>query len=113
MSGAPPLLVRIHTWLFHDRRFPLETTSCTIIVDGTPLSALEGQSVAAVLVRNGTWNFQRNSVSGEPRGPYCGMGVCFECEVTIDGVPARRACLIAVRDGMFITTEAAMERATV
>lgn len=110
MHSAPPLLARALYWLLGVRRQGIESDPCTINLDGKPVRALEGQCVAAVLVRTGTWDFQRNPVSGEARGPYCGMGVCFECEVVIDGAPARRACLTDVRDGMVIHTAASAER---
>lgn len=42
----------------------------------------------------------RRSLSGQPRAPLCGMGVCFECRVCIDGVSQQRACMVTVRDGM-------------
>ncbi len=74
-----------------------------IRVDGRPLEAEEGMSVLAAL-----WNagvvFLRRSVTGGPRGPLCGMGTCFECRVTIDGVPHQRACSVAVREGMQVRT---------
>jgi predicted molibdopterin-dependent oxidoreductase YjgC len=47
----------------------------------------------------------RQSVSGEPRAPLCGMGICFECRVTIDGRPHCRACQAEVLDGMEIQSE--------
>jgi len=72
-------------------------------VDGRPAEARRGESLLAAL-----WNAGRlavrSSVSGEPRGPLCGMGICFECRVAIDGAPHRRACLETVRDGMEVDT---------
>jgi D-hydroxyproline dehydrogenase subunit gamma len=47
----------------------------------------------------------RRSVSGQWRAPFCGMGVCFECRVTIDGNTQQRACMILVRDGMQVSTD--------
>jgi sarcosine oxidase subunit alpha len=46
----------------------------------------------------------RTSVTGEPRTPICGMGVCYECRVSIDGSPHQRACLVTCADGMRIET---------
>ena len=77
---------------------------CTVEVDGRRLEAIEGQSLAAVLVANGVWRFKRNPASGEPRGPFCGMGVCLECELVVDGRPGVRACLTPARDGMQVAT---------
>ena len=44
-------------------------------------------------------------VTGAPRAPYCLMGVCFDCLVTIDGVGSRQACLVPVREGMAVETQ--------
>ncbi|HEY5836985.1 (2Fe-2S)-binding protein [Streptomyces sp.] len=76
----------------------------TVVVDGTPRRAWEGQSVAAALVAGGTWALRRNPVTGDTRGPFCGMGVCLECEVVIDGRPGSRSCTEHVADGMEIRT---------
>jgi predicted molibdopterin-dependent oxidoreductase YjgC len=75
----------------------------TIAVDGRPVPAPEGATVAAALVAAGVSRF-RTSVTGSPRGPLCAMGICHECRVTIDGVPHRRACLVEVAPGMRIET---------
>jgi len=75
----------------------------TVLVDGQAVRVPANISLAAAL-----WNaglaVVRTSVSGEPRGPLCGMGSCQECRVTIDDVLHRRACLEPVRDGMRVTT---------
>ncbi|WP_326595361.1 (2Fe-2S)-binding protein [Streptomyces sp. NBC_01803] len=75
-----------------------------VVVDGTPREAWEGQSVTAVLAAAGIWALRRNPVTGQARGPFCGMGVCLECEVTIDGRADVRSCLAHVADGMDIRT---------
>lgn len=74
-----------------------------IVVDGRRVRVAAGITVAAALFNLDVTSF-RCSVSGEPRGPVCGMGVCFECGVTIDSKPHQRACMIAVVDGMHIRT---------
>jgi predicted molibdopterin-dependent oxidoreductase YjgC len=81
------------------------TERVLIRVDGAPLEVDAGVSVLAALWNAGA-RAVRVSVSGEPRGPLCGMGVCFECRVAIDGAPARRACLETVREGMEVSTRA-------
>ncbi|MGI5272392.1 (2Fe-2S)-binding protein [Nonomuraea sp. CA-218870] len=81
----------------------------TIEVNGRQVSVVEGVSLAAALVGDRTWTFRRNPVSEEPRGPFCGMGVCLECEVTVDGRPGVRACLTPVRPGMRVRTAGAGE----
>jgi len=83
----------------------------SIIADGRPVSVPVGVSVAAALVDLGVAAFRR-SVSGEPRAPLCGMGTCYECRVTIDGVPHRRACLVLVADGMHVDTASRVEAST-
>lgn len=79
------------------------TLSAEVVVDGRHVRVPSGRTVAVVLLDLGVAAF-RKSVSGELRGPVCGMGVCFECRVTIDGIPHQRACLIPVVDGMQIRT---------
>src|SRR5262249_43377450 len=76
----------------------------TITVDGRSVSARAGESVAAALLAAGFGAFRFTGVSGAARGPYCMMGVCFECLVAIDGVGSRQACLVQVREGMRVET---------
>ena len=84
---------------------PATTALVTIVADGRPLRVPVGASVAAALLDAGVSRF-RGSVSGESRGPLCGMGTCHECRVTIDGTAHRRSCLVAVAEGMRIETAA-------
>lgn len=74
-----------------------------IFVDGQRHAARRGVSVAAALLEAGVRAF-RVSVTGEPRAPLCGMGVCHECRVTIDGAAHRRSCMVLVATGMRVTT---------
>ena len=74
-----------------------------LTVDGVSLSVPDGMTLAAVLVNTGVRAVSVNPVSGQARGPFCGMGICFECEVLMDGRPVR-ACLTPVTDGMRIQT---------
>ncbi len=67
--------------------------------DGREIAALEGETIAAALGAAGIASV-RQARSGAPRGPFCGMGVCFDCLVTVDGKPSQRACLTTVRAGM-------------
>jgi hypothetical protein len=76
-----------------------------IVVNGKPMSALSGATVATALINEGVYRF-RESVVGEARGPVCGMGICYECRVTINDVPQQRACLSLVEHGMRIETGA-------
>lgn len=72
-------------------------------VDGEAVTVPRGMNLAALLVNRGD-GVTRTSVGGEPRGPLCGMGICFECRVTLDGVTHVRACMEVCRDGMRVTT---------
>ena len=78
-------------------------THVSFTVDGEPHRAPAGTSVAAALLNAGTQRFRR-SVHGDARAPLCGMGICYECRVTVDGVAHRRACLVTVVEGMDVRT---------
>jgi aerobic-type carbon monoxide dehydrogenase small subunit (CoxS/CutS family) len=73
-----------------------------VVVDGSPVSALPGQSIGAALMAAGRVAL-RSSPEGSPRGLYCGIGVCQECRVLVDGV-AVRSCVTPVAAGMRVTT---------
>jgi predicted molibdopterin-dependent oxidoreductase YjgC len=74
----------------------------TVTIDGHGHAAREGDSVAATLFAAGLPSCRTTPVSGVPRGPYCMMGVCFDCLVVIDGRPNQHGCMVPVRDGMVI-----------
>lgn len=74
----------------------------TITFDGMPVEAREGDSVAAALIAAGRPVTRSTPVSGAPRGPYCMMGVCFECLVEIDGTQNLQGCMVQVREGMAV-----------
>lgn len=74
-----------------------------IKVNGTPVTAHEGETVHAALTAAGIYPL-RQTLSGEARGAFCGMGLCYECLVTVDHIPDQRACLTVVQDGMEIQT---------
>jgi predicted molibdopterin-dependent oxidoreductase YjgC len=76
----------------------------TLTLDGRDVTAYEGESVAAVLLAEGEVA-TRYTRSGAPRGVYCGMGVCFDCLVVVDGVPNTRACMTWVREGMEVARQ--------
>lgn len=77
-----------------------------IVVDGERVEAARGATVAAVLLDAGVTAFRR-SPTGAARAPLCGMGVCFECRVTIDGEAHQRACMRLVEPEMQILTSTA------
>lgn len=76
-----------------------------VTVNGKPVEVSPGSTVAAAILLAGVTAFRR-SVRGEPRGALCGMGICFECRVTIDGTPHCRSCQALCRPGMEIRTDA-------
>ncbi|NOT61708.1 MAG: (2Fe-2S)-binding protein [Acidobacteria bacterium] len=76
----------------------------TLTINGNSVTVLEGSTVAAAVAQAGVHSFRR-SVSGEPRAPLCGMGICFECRVTINGQPHARSCQIVCRAGMEVRTD--------
>ena len=74
--------------------------SVELWVDGHPIMAREGDTVAAALLAAGYLACRTTPISGSPRGPYCMMGICFDCLVSVDGVPNQQACLTRVRANM-------------
>ena len=72
----------------------------TIAVNGREVAAFPGETVGAVLAALGQRALRRSEGRGGLRGLFCGMGVCQECRVTVDGVPNVRACMTGVREGM-------------
>lgn len=75
-----------------------------LTLDGSPLRVAPGTTVAAALALAGDGS-SRTSVSGERRAPLCGMGICQECRVNIDG-QRRLACQTLCQDGMHVETRA-------
>jgi hypothetical protein len=76
-----------------------------IHVDGEPIPVRPGQTVAAALIAGGRSAWRVSRGAGEPRGLFCGMGVCFDCLVTINGARSVRACLTAAEPGDVVVTE--------
>jgi aerobic-type carbon monoxide dehydrogenase small subunit (CoxS/CutS family) len=78
-------------------------------VDGREVMAYDGDTVAAVLVRDGLVAWRRTRVGGSPRGLFCGIGACQDCLVTVDGTAGVRACLAPAAAGSAITTSGALD----
>lgn len=74
-----------------------------LVVDGNVVDAYEGETVHAALTAAGIRKL-KHSNSNDVRGVFCGMGICYECLVTIDNVPEQRACMTLVKDQMEIRT---------
>lgn len=77
----------------------------TILVDGHEVEACEGETVAAALTAAGRRTLRTTARAGAPRGYFCGMGVCHDCLMTVDGLPNVRACMTPVRDGLRVETQ--------
>ena len=84
---------------------PAPPTSVTITVDGIPTSGVAGQSLAGVILAGGTLGFRRTSALGRPRGVFCGIGVCFDCLVEVNGLRDVRACQRRASEGDVVTLE--------
>ena len=95
-----------------DSRFTrrLDGAERPVVIDfeGAALEARAGESVAAALLASGRIVTRTTPVSGARRGPFCMMGVCFDCLMEIDGVANRQACTVPVSDGLKVRR---MERA--
>ncbi|WP_150462692.1 (2Fe-2S)-binding protein [Nesterenkonia ebinurensis] len=77
----------------------------TLSVDGEEITIEPKRTVAAALMlaaERPAW--RRTRFNNEPRGLFCGIGVCFDCLVTVNGEASLRACLIPAEDGMVIET---------
>jgi len=74
----------------------------TLSINGEKVRVNKGASVAAAMLQSGI--ACRISVTGEPRAPLCGMGICMECCATVDGVQHARTCQIIAHEGMSVVT---------
>lgn len=88
-----------------DRIGPGPEDALRIDLDGTPVDGIHGQTIAGVLLGSGVLAWRRTSGSGKPRGVFCGIGVCFDCIVTVNGQRDVRACQRRARDGDSIETQ--------
>ncbi|HVP67443.1 MAG TPA: 2Fe-2S iron-sulfur cluster-binding protein [Anaeromyxobacteraceae bacterium] len=90
---------------------PTFAPDCTLLVDGEPIPARKGESVAVALVAAGRPLVSRSAKYHRPRGPFCLSGTCGNCLVRVDGVPNRRACETPCADGMRVETQNAWPNA--
>jgi sarcosine oxidase subunit alpha len=75
-------------------------TPVTVWVNGRRVTAYEGEPLHAVLLTAGYRELRKSISETEHRGFFCGMGVCYECLVTVDNNLQQRACVMEVYDGM-------------
>lgn len=78
--------------------------SITVYIDGKPVKAFMGETIAAVILASGYRIFRRTEKKHDPRGIFCNQGICFECLVTVSDELYVRACTTLVVDGMVIET---------
>jgi sarcosine oxidase subunit alpha len=71
-----------------------------INVNGKDIAAYKGETLLAALIASGYKSLKQSPLRGEPRGALCGMGVCFECIVTVNGRPNIRSCMTEVEENM-------------
>ena len=76
----------------------------TLKVNEVNVSVPAGSTLAAAVLQTGVSSFRR-SVTGEARGPLCGMGICYECRVTVNGVAHVRSCQTLCENGMDVGTD--------
>jgi hypothetical protein len=88
-----------------DRVQPGPSRQVSITVDGEQLTGIAGQSVAGVLLANGTMTWRTTAGGRRPRGLFCGIGVCFDCLATVNGLRDVRLCQRLARDGDVIATQ--------
>ncbi len=70
------------------------------LVDGQPVPAYAGETIAGALTAAGRRVFRHSEKTGSPRGIFCGIGVCFECLVMVEGMGRVRSCMVEVQPGM-------------
>ena len=77
----------------------------TFFFDGIEVSAIPGQSIGAALLESGRKVLRSTRIENKPRGMFCGIGVCFDCLVVINGVPNQRACLTEVAEAIQVINQ--------
>jgi predicted molibdopterin-dependent oxidoreductase YjgC len=76
-----------------------------ITIDGRPVSVAPELTIAAALIQDGVRSWRSTRNDQRPRGIFCGIGVCFDCLVTLNGEPNVRACITRVETGDVVTTQ--------
>jgi D-hydroxyproline dehydrogenase subunit gamma len=88
--------------MFRPRPDAARAPTIAVEVEGRTVLVPPGASAAAAVLLAGLPSLRDTPVRGSERGPYCMMGVCFDCLAEIDGVPNRQSCMVAARPGMRI-----------
>ena len=88
-----------------DPILPSATHDIALTLDGENLSGLAGQTIAGVVLASGRLSWRTTSSDGKPRGLFCGIGVCFDCIVTVNGERDVRACQRRASDGDVVESQ--------
>ncbi|MDK3258270.1 (2Fe-2S)-binding protein [Blastococcus capsensis] len=80
-------------------------TEPSFTFDGRPVPFVAGQSVGAALMAAGIRSWRTTRVEGRLRGLFCGIGMCFDCLLVLDGRPNERACLVPADTGMRVESQ--------
>lgn len=83
---------------------PDESTPVTITVDGASMAGIDGQSIAGVVMASDQLALRRTALGGNPRGVFCGIGVCFDCLVEVNNIRDVRSCQRKAREGDVVNT---------
>lgn len=84
---------------------PAEPTPVTLTVDGATTTGIAGQSIAGIIMAGDRLELRRTPREDRPRGVFCGIGVCFDCLVEVNGIRDVRACQRKARDGDIVVTQ--------
>jgi len=87
-----------------------DAEECTIVVDSKPMLARAGEPILAALLAHGVYATRLTEKLREPRGLFCGIGLCTDCLVTVNGVQNVRSCITPVEEGMVIETQTGGKR---
>ena len=88
-----------------DPILPATPTPLTITVDGVPATGVTGQTLAGVMLASGNLAWRRTSAKDRPRGVFCGIGICFDCVVEVNGQRDVRACLRRATEGDVLVSQ--------
>ncbi|MBW1699307.1 MAG: (2Fe-2S)-binding protein [Deltaproteobacteria bacterium] len=89
---------RVKSGLKRGRRFEIE-------VDGEKIIAYEGETIASAILASGRRTLRYTPQKGHPRGIYCGIGLCHDCIMTVDGIPNTRTCQTLATPGCRVETQ--------
>lgn len=78
----------------------MSTDRPTMSFEGQEIPVRTGQSVGAALMDAGIKSWRTTRKNDRPRGLFCGIGICFDCLITVDGQPNQKACMVPAEDGM-------------